>query len=197
MADYRNLGSIVHLQIQTSSLKVDGQPRRYYTPEPVRRVETLQVGDGTITGAVDGEEVLDIHSAAHPDSRNRGNGNMLSVVFTGHYRIMQEEFGPHLIPGVAGENILVEHDGRVSLADLQNGLIIEQADGNLVELGTVSIAHPCVEFSRFSLDDLDASPQDVSRTLRFLDAGTRGFYGIVTSALPATLRVGDRLLARV
>ena len=196
MTEYRSLGQIISLQIQTSSLKVDGQPRRYYTPEPIRQVQALEVDDGTITGEVDGEPLLDIHSANHPQSRNRGNGNMLSVVFSGHYDIMQTEFGQHLVPGIAGENILVQRDGRLTLDDVQAGLAIERPDGTLIQLDTVAVAHPCVEFSRFALDNLDASPQEMSQTLRFLDGGTRGFYGTVTSALPATIGVGDRLLVR-
>lgn len=197
MAEFRSLGQIISLQIQTSSLKVDGEPRRYYTPEPIRQVQALEVGDGTIIGEVDGEPLLDIHSANHPNSRNRGNGNMLSVVFSGHYDIMQSEFGPHLIPGIAGENIRVEHEGRLTLDDVQAGLAIERPDGTIIRFDTISVAHPCVEFSRFALDDPDASPQEVSKTLRFLDGGTRGFYGVVTSELPATIQVGDRLLVRV
>jgi hypothetical protein len=108
----------------------------------------------------------------------------------------QQEFGDHLVPGIAGENILVDFEGRLTLDEVETGLAIDSADGSRVELGTVSVAHPCVEFSRFALDDLDASPQAVSRTLKFLDGGTRGFYGVVTSGLPATIRAGDRLLVR-
>jgi hypothetical protein len=196
MTTYRELGRIIHLQIQQSSLKIDGEPRRYYSPEPIRQVESLHIADGSISGVVDGSETLDVHCAIHPQSRNRGNGNMLSVVFSGHYRIMQEEFGEHLVPGVAGENILVDFEGRLNLDDVEKGLAVESVDGTRIEMGTVSVAHPCVEFSRFSLDNLEASPQEVSRTLKFLDGGTRGFYGVVTSELPATINVGDLLLVR-
>jgi hypothetical protein len=196
MIGYRSLGPIVHLQVQTSSLKIDGEPRRYYTPAPIRKVERLYINEGVISGLLDGHEVLDVHCALYPESRNRGNGNMLSVGFTGHYEMMQQEFGPHLVPGIAGENILVEHPGRLTLEDLQQGLAIRNDDGEIMELGTVSVAHPCVEFSRFSLDDLNADPKAVSNTLKFLDAGTRGFYGVVTSSLPATIQPGDELLVR-
>jgi MOSC domain-containing protein YiiM len=159
-------------------------------------VERLHVADGVVSGRLNGREVLDVHCAAHPESRNRGNGNMLSVVFTGHYELMQQEFGQHLVPGIAGENILVECAGRLTLDDVQGGLAVRGDDGGLLEFGSVSVAHPCVEFSRFSLDDLEASPKDVSRTLRFLDAGTRGFYCVVTSELPAAIHIGDELLVR-
>jgi hypothetical protein len=195
--DYRSIGRIIRLQIQTSSLKVYAEPRRYYTPEPIRHVDALDVDEGRIAAVIDGREVVDVHSAVHPASRNRGNGNMLSVVFTGHYAIMRQKFGEHLADGVAGENMLVDYDARLNLSDLENGLVIQNARGDRLELGMVSVAHPCVEFSRFSLDNLDASPQEVSQTLRFLEGGTRGFYGVVTSPLPARIEVGDRLLARV
>lgn len=196
MTGYRSLGPIVHLQVQTSSLKVDGEPRRYYTPEPIRKVERLYINEGVISGLLDGYELLDVHCALYPESRNRGNGNMLSVGFTGHYEIMRQEFGSHLAPGIAGENILVEHPGRLTFEDVQSGLAIRTADGDILEFGEVSVAHPCVEFSRFSLDDLNADPKAVSKTLRFLDGGTRGFYGVATSSLPAMIRPGDELLVR-
>lgn len=196
MSDLQLIGRIIHLQIQTSSLKVDGEPRRYYTPEPIRRVEALDVSEGRIVGLVNGGETVDVHSAAHPDSRNRGNGNMLSVVFTGHYEILRERYGEHMLRGIAGENMLVEYDRRLELSDVERGLVIERQDGPRIEFDTVSVAHPCVEFSRFALDDLDAPPKQVSETLKFLDGGTRGFYMVVTSPLPARIEVGDMLLAR-
>ncbi|HEX2282693.1 MAG TPA: hypothetical protein VHG52_13125 [Thermomicrobiales bacterium] len=196
MADYRPVGTIVRVQIQRSSLKVDGDPRRYYTPEPILSVAGLDVSEGTIEGSVDGRPMVDVHSASHPDSRNRGNGNMLSVGFTGHYELMRGRFGSHLVDGIAGENILVEHSGKLTLADVERGLVVERPDGQRIEFGTVSVAHPCVEFSRFCLNDLNAHPKQVSETLKFLDGGTRGFYGIVTSPLPVRIEEGDLLLAR-
>lgn len=196
MSEYRPIGRIVRLQIQTSSLKVDGELRRYYTPEPIAVVDALDVSEGTIVGLVNGRETVDVHSAAHPESRNRGNGNMLSLVFTGHYEILRERYGEHMLPGIAGENVLVEYDRRLELSDIERGLAIEGRDGRRIEFNTVSVAHPCVEFSRFALGNLDAPPKQVSETLKFLDGGTRGFYGVVTSPLPARIETGDMLLAR-
>lgn len=197
MSEYREIGPIIRLQIQTSSLKVDGEPRRYYTPQPIRGVQALEVTEGRITGRVHGRDTLDVHSAAHPQSRNRGNGNMLSVVFTGHYDILRDRYGGHMQPGIAGENILVDYAVRLQLGEVERGLLIEGQDGRRIAFDTVSVAHPCVEFSRFALDDLDAPAKQVSETLKFLDGGTRGFYGVVTSTLPARIEIGDRLLARV
>lgn len=191
------LGNIVRLQIQISSLKIDGEPGRYFTTEPIRRATALEIDEGTITANVDGRRTLDVHSARHPDSRNRGNGNMLSVLFTGHYSLLRERFGSHVVDGVAGENILVECPERVTLENIERGLMIERKTGERIHLDTVAVAHPCTEFSRYCLDDLNADPGEVSRTLKFLDNGTRGYYGIVTSRLPARIEIGDRLLARV
>lgn len=174
MSDFRPIGRIIHLQIQTSSLKVDGEPRRLYTPDPIRGVEALDVSEGSIVGLVDGCETIDVHSAAHQESRNRGNGNMLSVVFTGHYEILRERYGQHMCHGIAGESILVEYDNRLELSDVERGLAIEGGDGRRIEFGTVSVAHPCVEFSRFALDDLNAPAKQVSETLKFLDADNGG-----------------------
>lgn len=196
MSEYRPIGRVIRLQIQTSSLKVDAEPRRYYTPEPIRTVEALDVSEGKIVGLVDGRETVDVHSAAHPESRNRGNGNMLSVVFTGHYEILRERYGEHMLPGIAGENVLVEYNRRLELPEVEHGLMIEGWDGRRIEFNTVSVAHPCVEFSRFALGSLDASPKQVSETLKFLDGGTRGFYAVVTSPLPARIEMGDTLLIR-
>ena len=196
MSDYRTIGRIIQLQIQTSSLKIDGEPRRYYTPEPIRRVEALDVLEGRIAGCVDGRDTVDVHCVAHPESRNRGNGNMLSVVFTGHYEILRQRYGEHMLPGIAGENMLVEYGQRLEPSDVERGLVIEGQDGRRIEFDTVSVAHPCVEFSRFALDDLNTPPKQVSETLKFLDGGTRGFYAVVTSPLPAWIEVGDMLLAR-
>ena len=197
MSAYRTIGRIIHLQIQMSSLKVDGDPRRYYTPEPIRRVEALDVSEGRIVGSVEGRETVDVHSVAYPESRNRGNGNMLSVVFTGHYEILRQRYGEHMRHGIAGENMLVEYGQRLELSDVERGLVIEGQDERRIEFDTVSVAHPCVEFSRFALDDLDAPAKQVSETLKFLDNGTRGFYAVVTSPLPARIEIGDMLLARV
>lgn len=195
MSDYRPIGRIVRLQIQTSSLKIGGE-RRYYTPEPIRQVEALAIAEGSIAALVDGEETVDVHSAVHPQSRNRGNGNMLSVLFTGHYKEMRERFGEHIVEGVAGENILVEYDDRLYLDDVQAGLAIEGPDGRRITFDTVSVAHPCVEFSRFSCGDPYVPIRQVSEALMFLDRGTRGYYAVVSSELPSRIEVGDLLLAK-
>lgn len=197
MSEWRELGRVKRLQVQERSLKVESEPLRYYDPAPIVASDVLQVADSRVTVDAAGESVLDVHCASHPESRNRGNGNMLSVLFTGHYDKMREEFGSHLVEGIAGENILVECDRVISLDDVQGGLRIEGEEARTIDFGEIAVAAPCVEFSRFCLNDREADPQTTSVALRFLGGGTRGFYAYINGGLPTEIQLGDRLLARV
>jgi hypothetical protein len=76
-------------------------------------------------------------------------------------------------------------------------VVIETLDGGVIELSALSVAHPCVEFSRFAMGDLAAPAIDVSDTLRFLDDGVRGFYARVDSVRPLRAKVGNRVFAVV
>lgn len=205
MAEYVDIGEIVRLQMQQESLKVDipdgeraeSRVRRYYDPAPILAVNSLHVADGLVTVERGDNPVVDVHCVGHPRSRNRGNGNMLSVGFTGHYDKMRDRFGEHLTDGIAGENILVDARKIFSLDEVQSGLRIETSAGQVLDFDPVTIAAPCVEFSRFCLNDLAAPPLAVKDTLQFLDHGTRAFYAYIAAGLPVTLRTGDRLLRRV
>jgi hypothetical protein len=197
--NYREIGRIVRLQIQRKTLKDPLAPRpggarspeRYYDPAPILSGEMLWVAD-SVAAVPRGEEViLDIHAAAHPHSRNRGNGNMLSIGFTSHYDAMRDRFGDHLTNGIAGENILVETDEQFTVDDFQQGLAIVTQDTRALEFGEVIVAAPCVEFSRFCLDDRFADPRVTSDALRFLDDGMRGFYAYISSGLPLGITLGD------
>jgi hypothetical protein len=204
LQSYREIGQIVRLQIQRQSLKQPlttepgGQhsPERYYEPRHILNSDQLWITDSVVSVAHDEDFVLDVHAAAHPYSRNRGNGNMLSIGFTTHYDKIRERFGDHLVDGIAGENILVEAQQTFSVDDFQQGLSIANSDGDLIAFSEVTVAAPCVEFSRFCLDDRYAEPLPTSAALRFLDNGTRGFYAYIAAGLPAMIRIGDRLLLR-
>lgn len=201
---YREIGQIVRLQIQRQSLKHPLEPlpderrfpERFYNPSHILAAEELWVADSVAAVAQGDAYVLDVHAAAHPHSRNRDNGNMLSIGFSSHYDKMRERFGEHLTNGIAGENILVETDDGFSIDDFQHGLAVQTSGGEILEFGEVSVAAPCVEFSRFCLGDRYADPKPTSEALRFLDGGTRGFYAYIASGLPVMLRTGDRLLVR-
>ena len=204
MHGYREAGRIVRLQIQRQSLKHPLEPRpeagrspeRYYDPQHIIEADELWVTDSVAAVALGEDYVLDVHAAAHPHSRNRGNGNVLSVGFTSHYDKMRERFGDRLTYGIAGENILVEASGTFELEDFPHGLAVETGDGELLVFDEVTVAAPCVEFSRFCLDDRYADPLSTRKALKFLDNGTRGFYAYIGSDLPATIRTGDTLLIR-
>jgi hypothetical protein len=205
VAEYVEIGEIVRLQVQRESLKPelsdDERPelrvRRYFDPKPIIAADALHVADDLVTVDGDPNPVVDVHCVSHPRSRNRGNGNMLSVGFTGHYDKMRDRFGEHLTDGIAGENILVNNRSTFAIEDLEAGLRIETGDGQVLDFLPVTVAAPCVEFSRFCLGDLTAPPLAVKETLQFLDGGTRAFYAYIASGLPVTLRTGDRLFRRV
>jgi hypothetical protein len=194
--DRIELGRIVRLQVQTSSLKAGPPKGRYYDPAPIRDVDWLELTtDGAVT-IIDGERVVDVHNAVHPATKNRDGINPLSIGFTSHYDRMRQRFDDHLVNGIAGENILVETSQSVEFNQAQGGFVIEGEDGRRIDLGTVSIAHPCVEFSRFALNDRAAAPLIVSGALGFLDNGLRGFYASVTSSEPLRVQPGDRVFAK-
>ncbi len=204
MDDYRQIGRIVRLQIQRKSLKQTLEPKpgsarspeRYYDPVPILAGEQLWIAESVAAMPRGDEVVMDVHCAAHPNSRNRGSGNMFSIGFTSHYDKMREEFGEHLSDGIAGENLLVETMESFEVEDLSDGLVVRGLDGAEVEFGEVAVAAPCVEFSRFCLANPYADPGPTSEALRFLDGGTRGFYAWIATGLPAMLRTGDVLLLK-
>src|ERR1700694_4918441 len=110
----RLLGRIVRLQIQRSKLKRGEKPNRYYDPAPLLAVDELTLTPhGALVRLAGGGTLVDIHHAAHPDTRHLDRTNDLSVGFTPHYAAMRERFGAHLVDGCAGENILVETAGPI------------------------------------------------------------------------------------
>jgi hypothetical protein len=196
LPDHRltSLGRLVRLQIQRASLKLGEKPNRVYDPAPLLAVDALTLTpDGALWRDPAGGETLDIHHAQHPATRNSGGANDLSLGFTGHYAALRARFGPHLTDGLAGENLLVERPGVTPLSALAGGLAVRRAaTGDLVPLGEVRVAAPCVEFSRYA--GRSAAAEDVKAALQFLDAGLRGFYCTYSGA-PITLALGDELLA--
>jgi hypothetical protein len=190
----RLIGTIVRLQIQESSLKVGDKPRRY-DPAPIRSVPALSVSSAGVVGLTgDGETILDVHHGDHPASKNRAGENGISLGFTGQYRAMRQRFGQHLADGIAGENILIAAHRQFEVAELAGGVVVEGTGGRQLELRPVSVAAPCVEFSRYALQFPDDARPDatVTEALRFLDAGMRGFYTTYEGE-PAMVEVGARV----
>ena len=152
----------------------------------------LDVGPRGVVGVTTTGPVLDVHHADHPDSRNVRLVNGLSLLTRGHYDRLRQAYGPHLVDGVAGESLLLDAVRPWSARDLQGALELETEDGWLL-LGEVVPAPPCVEFSRFCLDDLtaDAGGEPVQTALEQLDRGARGFYASTSGT--GRVRRGARL----
>lgn len=187
------LGIIVRLQVQERSLKVDAPPRERYDPSAIVSVPEITLSDGGAVGTTErGLVITDVHHRDHPSSKFRGD-NGLSICTTAHYAAMRDRFGDRVTDGIAGENILVASDLLLSAEDVIGGFAIETEHG-LVRLSGASVAAPCAPFSRFAMNFPEDQRPDltVTETLRFLDAGMRGFY--VTYAGQAhRIRLGDRV----
>lgn len=185
------LHQIVRLQVQTEPLKQGEKPHRWYDPSFIQRVDRLHVDADGATGEFDERDVLDVHSVTHPRSRNHGRASGLSIGFTSHYQVMRQQFGAHVTDGIAGENVLVAVDGRITFERLA-GAALRTAHGD-VAFAEVEVAEPCVEFSRLVLgvkpDDRSVSMREPLQQLR---GGVRGFY--VALAQPVDLTEDDRLI---
>jgi hypothetical protein len=188
------LGKIVRLQIQRSSLKLVENGLKFYDPAPLLTVEELTLTKtGASARAADGGFVIDVHNSAHPYTKN-GGPNTLSVLFTSHYREMKARFGEHLVTGCAGENILVETRGVITLDQVAGGIVIE-AKGGRVALGEVVVAAPCTSFSGFAIGSRNPATPELKEALQFLNCGMRGFYCALASESPATLELGAEVYA--
>lgn len=178
------IGRVVRLQVQRSSLKlVEGDEKRY-DPSPIVSVPALLVTSDGVVGLP--EEIVDVHNATHPHSENR-QVNPISVGFTSHYALMRRRFGPHVVDGIAGENILVEVDERIRLDDLGGGLVI----GGDAVLTEPIVAEPCEPFTRWAMRGVPG----VKEGLQFLREGVRGYY-VRYAGEPAEVRLGDFIYVR-
>ena len=188
-----DLGRVVRLQIQRSSLKTGEKPRRVYDPSPLLLVERLAVSsDGALGETAGGSWIVDVHHRAHPRTKNSDGAHGISLGFTSHYAAMRERFGSRIEPGCAGENILVTTDRQVTLDALRAGVAICAADGTEVaRLTVLDVAHPCRPFTGWALGGVVES-QVLKDHLQFLDGGTRGFYclGVASGIISA----GDRVV---
>jgi hypothetical protein len=172
------LGPIMRLQVQISSLKVGEKPHRRYATDSLRAVPRLRVGRDGAVGLADGAELMDVHNAQHPVTKNEELRNSLSVGFSGHYADMRQRFGDHMATGVAGENIIVDLPRRVAMPEAQRGFVVLERGGRREKgrLVRVAVATPCKPFSGFALKGEVVPPETLKQTLAFLDGGTRGFY---------------------
>ena len=197
----RMIGHIVSLQVQRSGLKLPSPPgaanRRYYDPAALMQVARLKLTSEGVFGLVDqGDPIIDVHHQHHPTSKNVDSVNGMSVGFTSHYAGMRARFGPHLVDGIAGENVLVAADEQIEPDSLLDGLDVALRDGGQVHLERIIVAEPCIEFTRYALQLDPAQPGGDSCTegLRFLRNGMRGFY-VSYAGEPVVLTAGDVVFA--
>lgn len=188
----REIGRVVRLQVQTASLKRGERPSRVYDPAPLAEVSRLLLSLRGAAGERDGAPLLDVHHADHPHTKTEP-GREASFGFTSHYGKMRGAYGEHLAVGCAGENVLVETDRIWRLEDFGGGLAFAgRESGALLRLSRVSVADPCVEFSRYALRAPAAPPAEVKPVLQFLAEGTRGY--VFTPESDGVVAVGDALV---
>jgi len=174
----RELGKVIITQVQPTGLKYEEPAGKVY--DPARRVEVprLSISAQGIEGVTDeGERLLDIHHAEHPETHNNGS-NAVSIGFTSHYNMMRSRFGDHMQIGTAGENIIIQYDQEVWLPDLGKKVEFRNPEsGQVVSLEVIKISAPCDPFSHFAADSQDERlpAEELKTVLQFLGNGRRGF----------------------
>lgn len=191
----RLLGTIQHLQIQRDHMKTGKSPNRVYSTKTLLVVDALKMTPrGAFGMMMDGTEIIDVHHIDHPNSRNRGNDNGVSLNFTAHYEAMRGKYGDHIAYGDVGENILIGLNQVQTIDDLGKTVIIKDADDNTqVILDNLMIAVPCVEFSYYIANDRIGGSQ-VKEVLQFVGNGIRGYYSTLAKGQKdPIIHTGDRV----
>ncbi len=179
------IGTVVALQVQRSRLKP--LPAKLYDPAALAPVAALEVGPRGGTGiTADGERVLDVHHADHPDSRNRRLANGVSLMSLDAYTALRQRYGDHLVDGIAGESLLLD-----GVLPVTGQVVLETGEGEL-RLTAVQPIPPCVGFTCFCLRRAGLDTDDeVLTTLEALGGGARGCASPVVGA--GVVHVGARL----
>ncbi len=193
----RELGRVKLVQIQPSGLIIDTPSGGLY--DASRRVEVdrlLITPLGIAATTPEGEHLLDIHHVDHPD-KAYDNDDLVSIGFTSHYEAMRVRFGDHMVDGAAGENIIIEYEEQVWLADLGQLMAIENSESRHKTLFDVmNFATPCEEFSHFAANSQESRlpAGQLKATLQFLGNGRRGFLLVMRDGQEtAIVRTGDRV----
>lgn len=169
MSEWVRLGPVIKTQIHAAEVVHDS----LYDADLICPVEALWLSRAGAVGITGSGAVLDFHHEDHPGLRQFQPGRQLSIGFTGHYEAMENKFGWAPL-GIAAENILVDHRGRVTEAELSGGLMVETGSGQH-PLQAAAVARPCVPFTKFLLRDPAAADDRVADHRSFLQDGTRGF----------------------
>lgn len=189
MAEFR----IVGLQIQTRPLK----PDREYRPEGLQPVDRLLVSPrgnhGEWTDADGDHSAVDVHHQDHPQSRDRKGKGGISVMGTGDYVRLREQYGPHLVDGIAGESVLVDAPDGLAGRAFPEHFSVRTRSG-LINFRIGRVAGPCVEFSRFCLGEPPSAEVSdaVRKALIDLDDGHRGYRAAAFDS--GVINVGDTIV---
>src|SRR2546430_16896866 len=100
----REVGTIVRLQIQRSSLKTGEKPNRRYDPVPLLAVERLAVSPDGVLGQSDGGWLVDVHHRAHPHTKNEDGLHGGSVGFTAHHHATRGRLRDRFTPVRPGDS---------------------------------------------------------------------------------------------
>ncbi len=189
----QKIGTVAFVQIQRYSMKKLVSDDKQYDTNPLEQVEKLWLTGQGILGVTTNQSVMvDVHNETHPGSRYRGD-NRISLGFLPNYEAMRARFGPHLVDGIAGENILIEPETTLSADILSKQWILGLADGTHVPLQEVIPAPPCREFSIFCAQETIAGAE-LKEVLQFLGDGRRGYYAALAQAdLTCYVQAGDSL----
>ena len=191
------IGKIKTVQIQQRPLKTGEGANRVYSAAPITAMAALRLTERGVIGLdADDKETMDVHHIDHPQSRNRGNANGISVGFASSYQRMQERFQNNLPEGYAGENIVVQQSEDFTFELLHTDLIVEcQFTGACIRLVDLMIAPPCEPFSQF-VNQREVRGAELKETLQFLSDGTRGFYATLDfDQTEPIIRPGDKIYA--
>ncbi|HET7791101.1 MAG TPA: MOSC domain-containing protein [Gemmatimonadales bacterium] len=189
----REIGPVIRLQVQRTTLKTGEKPNRRYDPAPLQAVDRMAVSPDGVMGFQNGGWLVDVHHRAHPATKNEDGLHGVSFGFTHHYARMRERFGPRMVVGCAGENIIVETDRTLAWEDVRRGTaVLDRSGRELVRLEVLQPAHPCRPFTGWALGGR-VEAEVLKEHLQFLDDGTRGFYARGMGA--GEISVGDLLVA--
>lgn len=188
----QRIGTICRLQVQRENLKQGRPPHQFYDPTGIVAVHALRVDAAGVVGLSDDGEIVDIHHAAHPQSKNRDGSNGVSINVRANYERMRRRFGPHLTLGSAGENIIIADEGAP--VDFAHGsVLVRTRNGVMAPFTELTAAPPCEPFSRFALAAESFAPAPlVKETLQFLSGGMRGYYA-TPAAFAGVISVGDEV----
>jgi hypothetical protein len=202
---------VIRLQVQVRPMKQGRAPWRVYDPSCLREVDRLRLTPRGVVGILDdGTEVVDVHHADHPECRDRRGTSGLSVMATGDYAALRARYGDHLVDGIAGEGVLVDHLPGLARRAMPEDMVVRRAGvadpgagdraaaadpgpGDLPLRG-VHVAEPCVEFTRYCLrlPASDSVGGDVAAALLDLGDGARGYKMVAGDEW--MLRRGDLLV---